>query len=40
MPRIVSVNVGEIESLPHGLTTVDTAIRKTPVDGPVEVTPT
>lgn len=40
MPRIVSVNVGEIESLPHGLTTVDTAIRKTPVDSPVEVTPT
>ena len=34
-PRVASVNVGEIASLPHGRTSVQTAIRKHPVEGPV-----
>ena len=40
MVEVVSVNIGAVEQLPHGRTTVSTAIRKLPVTGPVRITAT
>ena len=40
MVEVVSVNIGAVEQLPHGRTTVATAIRKHPVAGPVLIAAT
>lgn len=39
MPHVTSVNVGDVEQLPHGRGTVATAIRKHPVEGAVAIGP-